>query len=153
MACKVKDFLNNIQWLKEHGHPDVENWDLYIEVLGYFGPEKNLSIDEAIQKIDNCEYKIIYYEEDECWTVIAPTQLFYYPTEREAKEAIPELKQRFEEEKLSFLKTKNYIETMERAGWKTWIDPEGTVHLEVADSQCNYIGDSENKRLSLNANY
>ena len=151
-ACKVKDFLNSIEELRKT-HPDIDNYDLYTEVLGYFGPENNIALDEAISKIDNCKYDVIYYEEDECWVVVSPKNLYYYPTEKEARESIPHWKEMYNQIKEDYIKTKNFVESREKTGWKTWIDHEGTVHLEIADELCHYTIDSKNKRISLNNNY
>lgn len=150
--CKVKDFLKSIEYLRKY-YPDIDDYDLYTEVIEYTGPEHNVSIDEAVKKIDNCKYDVIYYEEDECWVVVAPEQLYYYPTEKEARESIAHWKECYEEEKQQYLKTKNFMESRAKNGWKTWLDVEGTLHLEVADDMCHYIADPENKRISINNNY
>ena len=151
-TCKVKDFLKSIEYLRKK-YPDIDDYDLYTEVIEYIGPERNVSIDEAVKKIDNCKYDIIYYKEDECWVVVAPERLYYYPTEKEARESITHLKECYEEEKHQYLKTKDFMESRTKNGWKTWLDAAGILHLEVSNDTCHYIADPENKRISINNNY
>lgn len=153
MSCTVKDFLNSIDWLKQHGHEDIENYQLFIENPNYFAPENGKSIDQAIEDIDNCAYDVIYYSEDDCWTLITPDGLQYYKTKEDAEKDIPECKRAFEEIKQDYLKTKRYMENMQKAGWEPWYDNQGWVHIDVASPECHFTADKENKKLSLNSNY
>lgn len=152
MSCKVKDFLKTIDELRKK-YPDIDEYDLYTEVVDYTGPEDNISIDKAIKKIDEWNYQVICYEEDDCWVVTTPERLYYYPTERDARTSIPHWKACYEEQKQQYLLAKDFIEARAKNGWKTWLDAEGTLHLEVADGICHYSADPENKRISINNNY